>query len=34
MIRRAWEAVADVGMLLALFLLLLLGWILGVELED
>lgn len=34
MIRRAWEAVVDVGMLLALFLLLLLGWILGVELED
>ncbi len=34
MIRRAWEAVADVGMLLALFLLLFLGWILGVELED
>ncbi len=34
MIRRAWEAVADVGMLLALFLLLLLGWIFGVELEE
>jgi len=34
MIRRAWEAVADVGMLLALFLLLFLGWILGVKLED
>ena len=33
MIRRAWEAVADVGMLLALFLLLL-GWIFGVELEE
>lgn len=34
MIRRAWEAVAAVGMLLALFLLLLLGWIFGVELEE
>lgn len=34
MIRRAWDAVADVGMLLALFLLLFLGWILGVELKD
>lgn len=34
MIRRAWETVADVGMLLALFLLLLLGWIFGVELEE
>lgn len=34
MTRRAWEAVADVGTLLALFLLLLLGWIFGVELEE
>ena len=34
MTRRAWEALADVGMLLALFLLLLLGWIFGVELEE
>lgn len=34
MIRRAWEAVAAAGMIAGLFLLLLLGWILGVELED
>ena len=34
MIRRAWDAVADVGMLLTLFLLLFLGWIFGLDLED
>lgn len=34
MIRRAWEAVAEAGMVLVLFLLLILGWICGVELED
>lgn len=34
MIRRAWEAAAEACMLLALFLLLFLGWIFGLDLED
>lgn len=34
MIRRAWEAVVNVGMLLALFLLLFLGWLFGLDLEE
>lgn len=34
MIRRAWEVVAETCMLLALFLLLFLGWILGIELDE
>lgn len=34
MIRRAWEAVAEASMVLVLFLMLILGWICSVELED
>ena len=34
MIRRAWEAVADAGMVVVLSALLLLCWIAGVELDE
>lgn len=34
MIRRAWEALASAGMVLTLFLLLLLGSVFGLELDD
>lgn len=34
MIRRAWEAVVDAAMITALFLLLFLGWLFGLDLED
>lgn len=34
MIRRAWEAVAEAGMVLALSLLLCLCWICGLDLEE
>lgn len=34
MIRRAWDAVAEAGVVLVLFLLLILAWICGVKLED
>lgn len=34
MIRRAREAVGEAGMVLALILLLLLGWVFGLELDD